>query len=327
MRVKTYLEKTMVELKAYKEKIDSIIPVYWAEINAHEVYLENMEGKYTPEYIAEEREKWKPKTDYYGIINAEREKRKAATDFYLELIQKSLDKYFNSPVSAEFANKVTAIKMMGLQLSDREFKLLQNSANTYMERRLLSQLAKSRTVSEARTVLDPEKAKTNYNVSEALENKQIEVSKPYWGVEVPDIEKVYSAFQNVKNNVNTVFRGYCGSNMELKEIVGCDGNNIGAIVDATHSLNCFDLEKGSYKEFLEIMEKAAEVLPSSRVKTALTESERKFIDALIPAADYEKYPTLARKRAVELARASAEVASLFMFDGRYKEDVEKALNE
>lgn len=43
MRVKTYLEKTMVELKAYKEKIDSIIPVYWAEINAHEVYLENME--------------------------------------------------------------------------------------------------------------------------------------------------------------------------------------------------------------------------------------------------------------------------------------------
>ena len=91
--------------------------------------------------------------------------------------------------------------------------------------------------------------------------------------------------------------------------------------------NCFDLEKGSYKEFLEIMEKAAEVLPSARVKTALTESERKFIDALIPAADYEKYPTLARKRAVELARASAEVASLLMFDGRYKEDVEKALNE
>lgn len=90
MRVKTYLEKTMVELKAYKEKIDSIIPVYRAEISAHEVYLENMEGKYTPEYIAEEREKWKPKTDYYGIINTEREKRKAATDFYLELTRKVL---------------------------------------------------------------------------------------------------------------------------------------------------------------------------------------------------------------------------------------------
>ena len=93
MRVKTYLEKTMVELKAYKEKIDSIIPVYWAEINAHEVYLENMEGKYTPEYIAEERGKWKPKTDYSGIINAEREKRKASgNNGFRNITRETIDK-------------------------------------------------------------------------------------------------------------------------------------------------------------------------------------------------------------------------------------------
>lgn len=328
MNYKNYFGKIMEAMKDYKKSVDMLITQYQAEVNRHNAELESMRGKYTDLYIAEEKEKWKSSKNFQGLLDAEREKRSSIADHYLELLKKNLDGYFNSPVSQEFANKITSIKLMGLQLSDREFILLQESAVTYMERRLLGQLADNRTKNETRTVLNRQKMNENPNVSGALENVRMDVDNPFSGVDVPDIESIYRAYEEMKNNVLTGLRWYCGEELQFKEFVGYDGGDFGSIAGVTHAVKCFDVNKNtSYQTFLSTMEKAAGILPQSKVKRKLTEKDRKFIDALIPAADYEKYPTLARERAVELARASAEVASLLMLDSRYKEDVEKALSE
>ena len=328
MNYKNYFEKTMEALKEYEKSVDVLIPQYQAEVSRHNAELESMKGKYTDSYIAEERAKWKPSKDYQRLLDAEREKRSSITEHYLELLKKNLDGYFNSPVSQEFANKITSIKLMGLQLTNREFMLLQESAVTYMERRLLGQLADNRTKNETRTVLNQPKLDGNQTVSGALETVRMDVGNPFSGVDVPDIESIYRVYEEMKNNVHTGLQWYCGEELQFKEFVGYDGGDFGSIAGVTHAAKCFDVNKNtSYQTFLSTMEKAVGILPQSKVKQKLTEKDRKFIDALIPAADYEKYPTLARGRAVEMARVSAEVASLLLLDSRYKEDVEKALSE
>ena len=78
---------------------------------------------------------------------------------YLEMLEKQLDKYFNAPINPDFANKIMSIKLSGLQLTDLEFKILQDSATSYMERRLLNQLAESRTKTERKAVINKDLVK------------------------------------------------------------------------------------------------------------------------------------------------------------------------
>lgn len=129
-KIQQYFNKVMAELNAYKTIVDAFIPQYQAEVKKRDAFLADMKGKYTEQYISEYREKWKPSINYADVIAPEREKHQASADFYISLMKKDLDSFFNSPVRAEFANKVTAIKLTGLQLSNTEFRLLQESANT-----------------------------------------------------------------------------------------------------------------------------------------------------------------------------------------------------
>lgn len=231
------------------------------------------------------------------MIAPEREKHQASADFYISLMKKDLDSFFNSPVRAEFANKVTAIKLTGLQLSNTEFRLLQESANTYLERRLLNQLAVNRTHSEV--------------------NGQ-ESAQPCWEVMVPDIDRIYEAFKNMQTNVNTGFQWYCGENMELQDFVA-DGRDIIVVAPAiAHALVCFDPKRNdSYKRFTEMVEKAQSILPESKAKTELTEADKQFIEVLLPTSDYERYQNFTKSKAVDLAKASEEIASILLLDPRF----------
>ena len=62
------------------------------------------------------------------------------------------------------------------------------------------------------------------------------------------------------------------------------------------------------------MEKANSILPESKIKRELTENDKKLIDLLID----EKYPSLAKERAKELAEADTDIGELLALDERYK---------
>lgn len=306
-KIQQYFNKVMAELNAYKTIVDAFIPQYQAEVKKRDAFLADMKGKYTEQYISEYREKWKPSINYADVIAPEREKHQASADFYISLMKKDLDSFFNSPVRAEFANKVTAIKLTGLQLSNTEFRLLQESANTYLKRRLLNQLAVNRTHSEV--------------------NGQ-ESAQPCWEVMVPDIDRIYEAFKNMQTNVNTGFQWYCGENMELQDFVA-DGRDIIVVAPAiAHALVCFDPKRNdSYKRFTEMVEKAQSILPESKAKTELTEADKQFIEVLLPTSDYERYQNFTKSKAVDLAKASEEIASILLLDPRFSKTVENALAE
>ena len=101
-------------------------------------------------------------------------------EYYLEMLEKQLDKYFNAPINPDFANKIMTIKLSGLQLTNLEFKILQDSATSYMERRLLNQLAESRTKTERKAVINKESGEAEYKTEQALD--------PYINLELPNIE-------------------------------------------------------------------------------------------------------------------------------------------
>lgn len=309
-KIQQYFNKVMAELNAYKTVVDAFIPQYQAEVKKHEAFLAGMKGKYTEQYIEQQRAAWKPKTNYSDVIASEREKHRASADFYISLMKKDLDSFFNSPVRTEFANKVTAIKLTGLQLSDAEFRLLQESATTYLERRLLGQLAADRTHSER------------------INGQEVNTANPSYDVTVPDIDEIYKAFRSMQENVEIGFQWYCGTNMEFRDFVAGGSDNTMFATYGAHSLNCFDTGKNdSYKRFSGLIEKAEGILPESKVKMELTEADKRFIEVILPTSDYERYQNLTKSKAADLAKASDEIASILLLDPRFSEVVEKALAE
>lgn len=145
---------------------------------------------------------------------------------------------------------------------------------------------------------------------------------------VPDIDRIYEAFKNMQTNVNTGFQWYCGENMELQDFVA-DGRDIIVVAPAiAHALVCFDPKRNdSYKRFTEMVEKAQSILPESKAKTELTEADKQFIEVLLPTSDYERYQNFTKSKAVDLAKASEEIASILLLDPRFSKTVENALAE
>lgn len=62
-KIQQYFNKVMAELNAYKTVVDAFIPQYQAEVKKHEAFLTGMKGKYTEQYIEQQRAAWKPKTN------------------------------------------------------------------------------------------------------------------------------------------------------------------------------------------------------------------------------------------------------------------------
>lgn len=83
-----------------------------------------------------------------------------------------------------------------------------------------------------------------------------------------------------------------------------------------------DVKNDSYKNFSKVMDKANDILKESD-KTSLTDDDKALINSMLP--DYDKYPSVAKLQAVEIAKSSSKMATLLMLDERYNETVSEAL--
>lgn len=335
MKYQKFIKKVMEQLTEYKETVDTLATSYQLEVAKREEELTGTKGKYTDEYIKETRLNWKPSKDYSGEISRSREKHNKIALAYIDQIQRELDSYFQIPVDSGFAATVTAIKALGVTPNNREFDLLQGASGGYWGRRLLNELAISRTKTEQGAELE----------NGEMKRTEKEAKMPYGGVELPDIEKVYDSLQNVKNAVNMAFEGYCGTNYELKDIVfpidkALEQTNAKlsetygvqpqkptldnmAITKMADSIKCFDESHRPYAVFSEMMGGLAATMPELKGKTALTDSDKKLIDTLISP----NYPSLAQSDAIKIAKADSRLAEILSLDERYGKEVRKALGE
>lgn len=336
MKYQAFMKKIMQQLTEYKGVVDTLSISYQSEVAKREKEFEEMSGKYTDEYIKESRQNWKPSKDYSGEIGVAREKHQQIAGAYIAQIEKELDSYFQIPVDSGFAATVTAIKALGVTPNNREFELLQGASGGYWGRRLLNELAVSRTKTEQRAELDDKNE---------MKRVEKEVKMPYGLIELPDIEKVYDSLQSVKNAVNIAFEGYCGEGYALKDIIfpiseaqeatnaklseayGIPSqkqmlDNV-TISKMASSVKCFDENYRPYAVFSDIMGEIAATVPEPERKTVLTDSDRKLIDTLINS----NYPSLAKDDAIRIAKADERLGELLLLDERYGKAVRAAIGE
>lgn len=305
MRYEKYVKKITVALEEYKRSIDALEKVYKQKTQDLNNKAEEMKGQWTDGYISDFLAENKPDVRIKKQMQDIRARHEPTVLHYLELIKKQLDSYFNAPVKADFANKINAIKLSGLQLSDTEFQILQQSATSYMERRLLNQLAESRTKTERKAVLNKQSGEPEYQT--------VQTADPYIRTELPDIDSTYRAYNDYKTAARGLLYDYAGHNAELSDMLENNIPNYVAINMDSYFRN------GHEQRFAEIMDKANSILPESKIKRELTENDRKFIDILIDS----KYPSLVKDRVKALAETDADIESLLLLDERYSKYLEE----
>ena len=287
MKYQKYVKKISEALAKYKAEVDSLEHSYNAEYEKVKEEASKMRGQWTNEYIEKYIVEHSPNARIKARFQSARANVEPVVLDSLDRIKKSLDNYFNAPVSSDFANKIMAIKLSGLRLSDLEFKILSESATGYMECRLLNELAETRTEKEHAT--------------------------PYVHLDIPNIESTYKEFENYKGTAITLLYQYSGTNAGLSHLLDKKVPNyisVGADAYFRH-----DHEQ----TFTKVMEKANSILPENKVKRTLTENDKKLIDALVDS----KYPALAKERVRELAEADEDLKELLALDSRYAEFLEE----
>lgn len=299
MKYSKYVKRISTALAKYKENVDALEGLYSAEHEKVRAEAQKMKGKWTDEYIGEYVLQHNPDANFKARLQVARAEAEPIILDSLDRLQKTLDGYFNAPIKPDFANKIMTIKLSGLQLSDLEFKILQDSATSYMERRLLNQLAESRT--KKGTVVEIDNNGTP-------RSKETDIGNPYLYLELPDIEGTYKQFEDFKRTARTLLYQYSGTNAKMSHLLDRDVPNY-LSVSADAFFRC-----GYEEEFTKTMEKANSILPESKIKRELTENDKKLIDLLID----EKYPSLAKERAKELAEADTDIGELLALDERYK---------
>lgn len=305
MRYANYVKKISDTLAKYKTDVDTLEGLYRADKQKVQAKADEMKGKWTDEYINQYLSEHSPDKNYKARLQGARAAVEPTVLHYLEMLEKSLDRYFNAPIKPDLANKIMAIKLSGLQLTDLEFKILQDSATSYMECRLLNQLAESRTKTEKKTVLNKQSGEPEYQT--------VQTANPYINLELPDMENTYNSFKSYLRSAKGLLYSYAGTNAEMSHLLDNDTPNYVAVSMDSYFRNHAD------EAFSKVMEKANSILPESKIKRELTENDRKFIDTLIDS----KYPSLARDRVKALAEADTDIESLLLLDERYNKYLEE----
>jgi hypothetical protein len=309
MKYKNYVSKITDSLTTYKKGIDKLEQNYKVWQAKQKQEIAEMQGKYTPEYIREYETSINPPVLYKNTMKELRKEAEAITTYYLGLIEKQLNDYFNAPVRTEFANRIMSISVTGLALSNAEFQILQNSAHSYMELRLLNQLAESRTKQGTEVNFNPD--------TERPEAKEISIANPYNGIKLPNIDEIYREFSSYKASVGFMVNSYAGASAGLSEFL--ESKN------AIKTPGYLSIAADSYfrnkkaDSFSAVMEKANAVLPESKIKRELSENDKKLIDVLVSPSCH---PLIAKQTVKEIAANSPELKELFLLDKRYAEYVE-----
>ena len=299
----------MESINEHKSIVDNLITLYQAEIVAFKKEVENMKGTYTAEYIAEYERKWSAKGDYSNTIKKSSEKTLTEVTHYSERIKKELDSYFDAMVRPEFANQINALMSTNMPLLDKEFERLAESAQSYMELRLVKNFAESRTEKQIKPVA--------YEDGSVV-NEETIVKKPCF-INIPNIDKVYADYNNFVAMAKQFATCYAGANCELKSFL-----DIGVSDYSVLSAMSFFRAK-SFEKFEETMEKTNAILPENKIKKALSDADRKFIDVIINP----DYPWLAEGKVKEIVKngSDSELVNLLMLDERYSKYVIAAENE
>lgn len=329
LNYKKLMKKIMEQLQQYEKEVNELATSYATEKARHEKHLEGMEGKYTPEFVEQSRRDWKPSIDYKKVIDLARESHRKIAMSYFDKIKSELDGYFQIPVDSGFANTVSAIKAVGVTLTNREFELLQGVSGGYWGLRLLNELGISRTKTEQRIELkdgQPERTEKESKI-------------PYGSVKLPDIEIAYDSLQGVKNSITTALSGYCGMNNELADIIfpleqpndnfkkeyGIEPpkqtRDALTISQMAASKKCFSESYQTYTAFAGMMSSIEDTMPKPKKKTVLTESDKRLIDAMIDP----RYPSLEKEKVLKIAKADERLRELLLLDERYSAEVKAAL--
>lgn len=299
MRYKNYVQEITKVLKEYKAKIDDLEKQFENELEKRSREISDMQGKYTPEYIEQYKKSQAFSIDYKLKMSELRKESTLTIEKYINVLEKQINTFFNAPVSQEFSNKINSIAITGLALSNLEFKILQESASTYMERRLLNQLAETRNETMQAVEVNSDTGTPNFV------NKR--VAKPYLYLQLPDIEEVYGAFDDYKKNAIRVLNGYSGEKAGLYKMLESGiAQNISITSDSY-------FRNKAEEKILDILEKVNSMFIETKKKQELTDADKKFIDAIIDP----KYPSLAKETVQEIAEYDSSIRELLKLDSRY----------
>ena len=249
MKYKHHVAKITETLEKFTKDIDRLESEFAQDKKQHEQKVSEMHGKYTPQYIQEYTQNWKPNTDYADEMAKYRSEARLSTNYHLEQIKKQIDNYFNSPVRTEFVNRINAFVLTGITLVDREFQVLSKNANGYTECRLLNQLATSRIKTQVTT-----KIKDGEAVKETQEVQDI------YHIELPDIDNVYEVFQSYKNCVELCLDNYTGTKGGLFRFLGRRTPLVG---------NAY-FQNNMPAQLSNVLEKANKLLQENKVKRELS---------------------------------------------------------
>ncbi|MBR1702147.1 MAG: hypothetical protein IJ716_09370 [Lachnospiraceae bacterium] len=311
--MKKHIKKLIVDLGTFRQEADSIIAAYQQERQQRDELLENRGGRYSETYLEEFRKSWQPSHDYKAVLDDLRKQHKEIVDKDLETIRSRIDKTLGANPNPAFASKITAYYQMGManNLTYDEFQMLRRQASTFSELQMLRRLAESRTKSVQTAKLDD-----RGNPRRMTETKD----DPYF-IKIPSVDNIYAGFKRLENVVHLVIMGYAGTEPEMDMFR--DRKSATEISFATKANTYF--ERGfsdgevSFVDEIEVLDNMAE--PEKRV---LTSQERELLGFL---TDFEKYPSLAQDRAVEIAKRDEGLKELFAADSRFCGTIQKAFAE
>lgn len=295
MNFNTTMETIKAKLKEYADCVDAFASLYRQELNDFEKKLEGMKGTYTDDYIQQTRANWKPHTDFVLEMSAKREEARNDIQFYLDYIENQMNRFYGGSLSMEIANKLTTAKALDIRLTEGELRILQKQARTHFDNKIISAYA----------------AEVGYSISE-----------------LPDMDRGMNAYKAFKSACKDCLDLYAGRGAELYDFVKI--NPIYAQDRVTGKAVCLSAGRilkdssSDAKGLADVMTKIENVA-NIGTKVELTDMDKAFINAILPESDFQKYPRLAKERAIEIARSNADVAALLMLDSRYGEEVTKAL--
>lgn len=294
-------------LKEHKANIDGNVKFFTAENKAFNDEIEGMKGKYTEEYIEETRRNHTPKIDYKAAMIKSQKTATAAVKKYADIIREEIEAFYNAPVSPEFANKVNAIAITGMPLTDREFDMLARSCSSYMEARILAHMAESR---EKETTIN------KVNIAGEVEAQKTTTPTPYYLPDMVSLDECEKALETYINHANDFIQGYCGENAELYDYRTC--NNTSLSYDrAVASTHANFLQNAYDADFTSIIDRMNKLAHSNVEPEPLTADEIGIIDGLIDP----KYKYMAPGEVKRLSAENEMIRDMLMRDERYKQYV------
>lgn len=284
-RTDLMLSAITMALQTQKKEVDNLVTQYKGEKERIERKAQEMResGKWTETGVSEFLLAELPAAAAYSVgLTTARNKAARIVLPYLDGLRQVLDEYFNAPVSANFSATLNAAQVAGLELTEREFALLDRSAKTYFERRLLANLAEKK--------------------GGAMATKRVEVT---------NMDAAYKTFERYRDNALRFLETYCGQEAELNDALplGDDGRqHHNPMVTVTADAFFRNGLRETLKSVMDEIEKE---------EKPLSNLERELIDLIINPNILEAYPYTAKQEVREKAEKSTALKSMLMRDARY----------